>query len=306
MTERPWLKFYPTNWRADPNLRMCSLAARGLWMEMLCIMHEASPRGHLVINGQPVTARQMANLSGVPVEECTELMAELELAGVFSRTKDGVPFSRRMVRETKASEEGRINGAAGGNPALKARQAPEDKRGDAEGVNPPRNPYMAYGNSNRTEPDASPDGQEASPREGTTSAPMARLEFGHTFWPAYPHKVGRRAAEEAFVKARRKATLAEIMDGLARYKSDKPPDRQWLNPETFLDQERWTDEPAPPAAKPVNGAGPSPAERAIASVERLRRQMGAASGGNNADADRSASSVELLPPGRVGAHVIAR
>jgi hypothetical protein len=145
-------------------------------------------------------------------------------------------------------------------------------------------------------------------REGTTSAPMARLEFGHTFWPAYPHKVGRRAAEEAFVRARRKATLTEIMDGLARYKSDKPPDRQWLNPATFLNQERWTDEPAPPAAKPVNGASPglSPAERALASVERLRRQMGQASGGDSANADRSAGGVELLPPGRGGAHVIAR
>lgn len=85
----------------------------------------------------------------------------------------------------------------------------------------------------------------SEPRAGTTSEPMARLEFDNEFWPRYPNKVGKPRALEAYIAARRKATLPEILDGLARYKSDKPPDRQWLNPATFLNQERWTDEPAP-------------------------------------------------------------
>ena len=51
-----WFKFYPSDWRADPALRMCSIAARGLWMEMLCVMHEATPRGSLLINGKRVAA----------------------------------------------------------------------------------------------------------------------------------------------------------------------------------------------------------------------------------------------------------
>ena len=66
-----------------------------------------------------------------------------------------------------------------------------------------------------------------------------------TFWPAYPHKVGRPAALRAYLAARKRAPLAAIMAGLARYKSDRPPDRQWLNPATFLNQDRYADEPAP-------------------------------------------------------------
>ena len=50
---KPWLKFYPADWRADPRLRMCSLAARGLWIELMSYMHEGEPYGHLTIDGVP-------------------------------------------------------------------------------------------------------------------------------------------------------------------------------------------------------------------------------------------------------------
>jgi hypothetical protein len=62
---RPWMKFYPSDWRADPALRMCSIAARGLWIEMICLMHEAAPRGSLRVNGQAVSEGQLAALAGI-------------------------------------------------------------------------------------------------------------------------------------------------------------------------------------------------------------------------------------------------
>lgn len=104
---QPWMKFYPADWRADPALRMCSLAARGLWVEMLSIMHEAEPYGYLLVNGRPVTDAQLAVLAAAPSDQVPSLLDELETAGVFSRTRKGVIFSRRMVRDEKKSEEGR-------------------------------------------------------------------------------------------------------------------------------------------------------------------------------------------------------
>ena len=47
--DNPWMKFYTADWRSDPALRMCSMAARGLWVEMICLMHEATPYGQLLI-----------------------------------------------------------------------------------------------------------------------------------------------------------------------------------------------------------------------------------------------------------------
>ena len=119
MTDRPWLKFYTADWRADPRLRSCSLAARGLWMEMLCLMHEAEPYGHLLINGRPVGDRQLAALCGAVPDELAAAKAELDAAGVFSLGDGGVVFSRRMVRDKAKSDQGREWGKRGGNPALK-------------------------------------------------------------------------------------------------------------------------------------------------------------------------------------------
>jgi hypothetical protein len=71
------------------------------------------------------------------------------------------------------------------------------------------------------------------------------------FWKVWPNKVGKPAAQKAFVAARRKGhTVDAIMLGLERYIATKPPDRPWLNPATFLNQERFNDQPAQVAAKP--------------------------------------------------------
>ncbi|MFC3628233.1 hypothetical protein ACFOM8_02100 [Paracoccus angustae] len=114
----PWLKFYPTDWRSDPALRMCSLASRGLWIEMIALMHEAVPYGHLLVAGRSPTDAQIAVLAGAPSDQIPELLGELEAAGVFSRTKDGVIYSRKMTRTAKKAAIARKNGKNGGNPVL--------------------------------------------------------------------------------------------------------------------------------------------------------------------------------------------
>ena len=124
--KHPWMKFYPSDWRADPALRTCSIAARGLWMEMLCVMHEADPRGSLRVNGQPLGTKEIASLAGIRVRDCEKLLAELEKSGVFSRENDGEIFSRRMKRETEKARKDAENGAKGGNPTLKGGVNPQD------------------------------------------------------------------------------------------------------------------------------------------------------------------------------------
>ncbi len=104
---KPWLKFYPRDWRADPRLRMCSLAARGLWAELLGYMHEAEPYGHLLVDGKKPEHGDLAALVGRPLTETRKAMTELGERGVYSTTADGVIYSRRMVRDNERSEEGR-------------------------------------------------------------------------------------------------------------------------------------------------------------------------------------------------------
>lgn len=63
------------------------------------------------------------------------------------------------------------------------------------------------------------------------------------FWQAWPNKTGKPAAAKSFLKVWREADA--IIAGVERYIADKPPDRPWLNPTTFLNQRRWEDQPAP-------------------------------------------------------------
>jgi len=104
---QPWMKFYPRDWRGDQALRVVSLAARGLWMEMLCIMHEASPRGHLIIGSSPVTDDALARSVGVGTAEVQALLVELRNAGVFDQSRNGVILSRRMIADEKKAKVGR-------------------------------------------------------------------------------------------------------------------------------------------------------------------------------------------------------
>lgn len=236
MTERPWMKFFPSDWRADPRLRSCSISARGLWMEMICIMHEATPRGSLLVNGKQVNPSHMLGLMGVAPKDATVLLAELEDAGVFSRDPDGTIYSRRMRREAERSAEAKAYGKLGGNPKLKGGVKPKD--------NDQTNTYMAFGSSILEVPQTEETGGSA------------RDEFAEAFWPAYPHKVGEVRARDAFGAARERASLEDILAGLDRYKATKPAATRWMNPETFLVDERWRDEPASVVSPPAEVAEP--------------------------------------------------
>ncbi|MCR4282792.1 MAG: hypothetical protein NUV72_07170 [Bauldia sp.] len=126
---KPWVKWYWTDWRGDEALRTCSYAARGLWADMLALMHQGEPYGHLAIHGHPLNPKKLAASTGGSAREVERLVNELEGAGVFSRTDDSVIFSRRMVRDKAKDEQDARNGKRGGNPTLKAP--------DNGGVNPP-------------------------------------------------------------------------------------------------------------------------------------------------------------------------
>ena len=136
-----WIKYEPGAWRKDLGLRMCGFAARGLWADLLTLMHEANPYGHLLINGHPPTAAQLANLlgGGASPADIEGWLEELGSNGVYSRTEGGVIYSRRMVRDRERQERNRAAGALGGNPALARKPNGADNSGDKHRANGPDN-----------------------------------------------------------------------------------------------------------------------------------------------------------------------
>ncbi|MEU2106447.1 hypothetical protein [Nocardia sp. NPDC019255] len=74
------------------------------------------------------------------------------------------------------------------------------------------------------------------------------------FWAVYPRRQNKGAAVKAFAKAIKKAGLAEIIAGAQRYADDPNRDPAFTaHASTWLNGERWSDDPAPARAA-ANGA----------------------------------------------------
>ena len=111
--KRPSFQFYPADWRKDAALQSCSIAARGLWIEMICVAHECEPYGHLVVNGRAMSDTQIGRLVGVSERDAKKLICELLDAGVCNRDEKGAIFSRRMAADEDLRERRAAGGKAG-------------------------------------------------------------------------------------------------------------------------------------------------------------------------------------------------
>lgn len=137
-----WSKFFWSDWESDPNLRLCSLAAQGLWMRMLCIAAAHEPIGYVAIAGKGLDEAALARLAGCAETELGALLGELEQNRVFSRDRHGRIYSRRMTTDARKARAARKNGLKGGNPSLSKERVfpPSDKRraraGDKGGDKP--------------------------------------------------------------------------------------------------------------------------------------------------------------------------
>lgn len=130
MSSNPWGKFFWQDWESDQGLKLCSLAAQGLWMRMLCIAAAHNPVGYVSVAGKPLDETSLARLTGASESEVETLLQELEQHGVFSRDRHGRIYSRRMIRDAKRSAQARKNGKLGGNPSIRK------QRGNSGSVNP--------------------------------------------------------------------------------------------------------------------------------------------------------------------------
>lgn len=136
---RPSFPFYPDDWMNDLGLRGCPPAARGVWADMLCLMHQGEPYGYLTDKAGPLSMRFVANRCGITIPQLLKALSDLENHHVFSRDEGQVIFSRRMIRD----EHRRILRAAGGPQSLLNLSVPRKKgilpsapREVAEGILP--------------------------------------------------------------------------------------------------------------------------------------------------------------------------
>lgn len=128
MSGTTWSKFYWSDWQSDPALRLCSYAARGLWMDLLCIAAAHDPIGYVAVAGRALDETSIARLTGGQESEVRALLGELDRAGVFSRDRQGRIYSRRMVKDARKAATARNQGKEGGNPTIRRGTVPKWQR----------------------------------------------------------------------------------------------------------------------------------------------------------------------------------
>ena len=156
--KRPSFQFYPADWRNNAKLRRCSWEARGVWIELLGLLHDSDNYGVLA---WPL--KEIAQALGAPLKALKELVDKGVLYGVEkgecepfvytprSGRKEGEPvalvpaqqgpvwFSPRMVRDeyvrTVRGESTRFG--EGDGPKKKApKPSPKGGLGDGQGATP--------------------------------------------------------------------------------------------------------------------------------------------------------------------------
>ncbi|MDG1949878.1 MAG: conserved phage C-terminal domain-containing protein [bacterium] len=106
MINRQGFTFYPEDWLDDAKLKHCSLAAKGMWIDLLCHMHRGDPYGYMVFRNKVMSRFDIQNMLMVTNEEVfTNAFQELFDKGILLQDKaTGAYYSKRMLQEHKKNK----------------------------------------------------------------------------------------------------------------------------------------------------------------------------------------------------------
>lgn len=262
--KRPSFQFYPADWRNNAKLRRCSEAARGVWMDILCVLHDSDEYG--VCRWPLADLARAANASFRLVKE----LADKEVlkgsdshpeAYVFTPRhagKDGEPvtlvatqvgkpcwYSSRLVRdEWVRLRRGSSTQFTADNqpPKVKPKSQPKGGIGERQGDGPTSSSTSSGNSSN-----------EELQNHGADAPCDWRAMFAE-FWQNFPQGFGdkgsRKNAEAQFLKLKPDEPLfARMLAALAAQTADKTAKTQagqfaapFQHVERWLRNRRWEDE----------------------------------------------------------------
>ncbi|MHB0918879.1 MAG: hypothetical protein ACYC1G_14005, partial [Thiobacillus sp.] len=189
---RPSFQFYPADWQANSNLRRCTHEEKGVWMDVMCILHDQAEYG--IVRW---TLRELAQAAGCTVSRLNSLVGKQVLKGADagktcepliyvprSGRKDGPPVtlirqqagpvwysSRMVIDEHKRVLRGESGSSASGSPD----PSPMPPFGDGSGAHPTHHhsrarPSSSSSSSSKTNA-AESWGNATTPSAGETDMP---------------------------------------------------------------------------------------------------------------------------------------
>lgn len=191
--KRPSFQFYPGDWQANSNLRRCTHDEKGVWMDVMCILHDQAEYG--IVRW---TLRELAQAVGCTVSKLNSLVGKQVLKGADtaktcepliyvprSGRKDGPPVtlirqqpgpvwysSRMVVDEYKRVLRGESGSSASGAPD----PSPMPPFGDGSGEHPTHHHSRARPSSSSS----SSSKTNAAESGGNATTPIPPADAGHS------------------------------------------------------------------------------------------------------------------------------
>lgn len=220
---------------------MCSVSTRGVWIDLLCLMHKSKKYGYLVhkVDGKLVnmSPKTIQKLTGMTAKRIIIGIQELSKNDVLKRDSDNLIYSKRMVKDHALRMMRKEVGMLGGNPNLVNQKEKQT------------------GNQKPTPSSSSSFSSSTSP-----STKDNIMQYFLTFWQVYPHKKSKGKAEEAweqcFINKNSKYYVGLLdngfMDKILTSINEQIEERRWKiegelfvapwsNPATWLRSKRWDD-----------------------------------------------------------------
>ena len=107
MIDKKGFTFYPKAWLSDEKLSRCSLRAKGMWIDLLCHMHDGDPYGYLIFNNKILNENEIRKLLRITnIEAFDSAWEELFENEIIQKDHtNGAFYSKRMKVEHKNQEE---------------------------------------------------------------------------------------------------------------------------------------------------------------------------------------------------------
>jgi len=227
MSSVPYIKFFPSDWAAG----CATLSA----MEELVYFKICR---HNWDCGEPISERllkrSMRELSGSINDALEVLFDEHKI----SKNESGF-FNNRALELHVDAQDRRVKATK----SARTRWKNKRKLKDANALS-----KQCERNANLVNSQCYPEPEPEPEPEYTPIVPTGDFD---EWYNLYPHKVGKAAAKKAFEKAIKRASLADLVEGLHRYIKTKRSDVAWCNPSTWLNQDRWLDRPASMSSHPT-------------------------------------------------------
>lgn len=208
MAKLPYLPLYTGDWLKDPALTLCRPATRGVWIDLLCAMHELGRSGELC-----GTAEELARLARcASTAECVQALTDLQnkrAAEIQERNGVYTVRNRRMHRES-------LRRKSNAERQERHRRVSRNCESNGEG-----NTEVAIEDDIDIE------------------------VFFEDFWEVYPkgRKQSKGKAREAFEKAIRKIDAKSIIRAAEEYAESEVAKGLYVKmPSTWLNQECWNDD----------------------------------------------------------------